>query len=35
MAAATMLLVGASIGAAMVPAHRAAVVNPTDALRCE
>jgi len=35
MAAATLLLVGASIGAAMIPARRAAVVNPTDALRCE
>jgi putative ABC transport system permease protein len=35
MAAATVLLVGASIGAAMIPARRAAAVNPTDALRCE
>jgi predicted permease len=35
MAAATVLLVGASIGAAIIPARRAAVVNPTDALRCE
>jgi ABC-type lipoprotein release transport system permease subunit len=34
-AAATMLLGGASLGAALIPARRASTVNPTDALRCE
>ena len=29
------LLVGASLGAALIPARRASTVNPTDALRCE
>jgi predicted permease len=35
MAAATVLLAGASLGAALIPARRASAVNPTDALRCE
>ena len=34
-AAATVLLGGASLGAALIPARRASAVNPTDALRCE
>jgi predicted permease len=34
-AAATALLGGASLAAALIPACRAAAVNPTDALRCE
>ena len=34
-AAATVLLGGASLGAALIPARRASSVNPTDALRCE
>ena len=33
--AATVVIVGASLGAALIPARRAATVNPTDALRCE
>jgi len=32
-AAATMLLASAALGAAFIPAHRASNVNPTDALR--
>ena len=34
-AAATLLLAGAALGAALIPAYRAATVNPTDALRFE
>jgi predicted permease len=33
--AATVVLVGASLGAALIPARRASAVNPIDALRCE
>jgi predicted permease len=34
-AAATVLLAGASLGASLIPARRASRVNPTEALRCE
>ena len=34
-AAATMLLTSAALGAALIPAYRASTVNPTDALRFE
>jgi len=34
-AAATLLLTSAALGAALIPAYRAATVNPTDALRFE
>ena len=34
-AAATLLLTSAAIGAALIPAYRASTVNPTDALRFE
>jgi predicted permease len=34
-AAATLLLTSAALGAALIPARRAAAVNPTDALRFE
>jgi predicted permease len=34
-AAATLLLCAAGLGAALIPAHRASGVNPTDALRFE
>ncbi|MES1257450.1 MAG: FtsX-like permease family protein, partial [Acidobacteriota bacterium] len=34
-AAATLLLTSAALGAALIPARRASVVNPTDALRFE
>jgi hypothetical protein len=33
--AAALLLAGAALGAALVPAYRASTVNPTDALRFE
>jgi ABC-type antimicrobial peptide transport system permease subunit len=33
--AATLLLASATLGAALIPAWRAATVNPTDALRFE
>jgi predicted permease len=33
MAAATLLLTSATLGAALIPAYRASTVNPTDALR--
>lgn len=32
-AAATLLLASATLGAAFIPAYRASTVNPTDALR--
>ena len=34
-AAATLVLCSAALGAALIPAHRASTVNPTDALRFE
>ena len=34
-AAATLLLAAAALGAALIPAYRASTVNPTDALRFE
>jgi len=34
-AAATLLLTSAALGAALIPAYRASTVNPTDALRFE
>ena len=33
--ASTLVLCSAALGAALIPAHRAAAVNPTDALRFE
>ena len=34
-ASAILILCSAALGAALIPAHRASVVNPTDALRVE